>query len=72
MTKLQTWVEESRGEIAEQITDGIITTMTFEEMRRMVWDMLYDDLVMQDWNGLWAYAETYAPDLYEQYQENAS
>ncbi len=60
------WVEEDRGTVAEEIVDGIIRTMTLEEMRRMVWDMLYDDLVHQEWADLWAYAETYAPELLEE------
>lgn len=60
------WVEEDRGTVAEEIVDGIIRTMTLEEMRRMVWDMLYDDLVHQEWSDLRTYAEIYAPELLEE------
>jgi hypothetical protein len=69
--KPQTWIEEDRGEIAEAITDGIIRTMTLEDMRRMVWDMLYDDLVQQHWSYLFEHAEAYAPELLEKFSENA-
>jgi hypothetical protein len=56
-------VEEDREEIVAAIIDGIITNMTYEEMRSKVWDMLYDDLVWQEWMDLRMYAQEYAPDL---------
>ena len=68
MIKPQAWVEEDRGEIAEAITDSIIASMTFEEMRQQVWDMFYDDIVHQDWSTIWEYAESYAPELLEEFQ----
>ena len=67
--KPQTWIEEDRGEIAETITENIVASMTFEEMRQQVWDMFYDDIVHQDWDTIWDYAETHAPELLEKFKE---
>lgn len=61
----QQWVEEDREEIVSAIVDGIIAQMTLEEMRKVVWDMLYEDLVWQEWADLWMQAEEYAPDMLE-------
>lgn len=68
MIKPNTWVEEDRDEVVGSIVDGMIATMSFEHMRRTVWDMLYDDLVMQDWADLWAFAEEYAPEMLDDFQ----
>ena len=59
------WVEEDRHEIVEKIVDGMMESLSEEETRKMVWDMLYDDLVFQTWPDLFIHAETYAPDLLE-------
>jgi hypothetical protein len=59
------WVEEDRHEIVEKIVDGMMESLSEEETRKMVWDILYDDLVFQEWPDLFMYAETYAPDLLE-------
>jgi hypothetical protein len=59
------WVEEDRHEIVEKIVDGMMESLSEEETRRMVWDMLYDDLVFQTWPDLFIHAEVYAPDLFE-------
>jgi hypothetical protein len=67
--KPQTWIEEDRGEIAETITENIVASMTLEEMRQQVWDMFYDDIVHQNWDIIWEYAETYAPELLEKFKE---
>lgn len=63
-----TWVEEDREEIVTAITDGIVSTMTLEEMRRMVWDFFYDDLIYQEWVDLWMQAEEYAPELLDEFK----
>jgi len=62
MTSLP-WVEEDRAEFVESIVEGMISEMTFEEMRQCVWDMLYEDLLFQEWSDLCMHAEQYAPDL---------
>ena len=59
------WVEEDRHAIVEKIVDGMMESLSEEETKRMVWDMLYDDLVFQTWPDLFIHAETYAPDLLE-------
>jgi hypothetical protein len=61
------WVEEDRAEFVESIIEGMISEMTFEEMRQCVWDMLYEDLIYQGWADLWMYAEKYAPELAEEF-----
>ena len=63
-----TWVEEERSEIVETIVDDMISTLTLEEMRRIVWDNLYDDLIHQDWSDIWMAAEQYSPELLEEFQ----
>jgi hypothetical protein len=64
-TRPNNWVEEDRDEVVGAITDGMIAEMTFEEMRNRVWDMIYEDLLWQEWTDLWMHAETYAPELLE-------
>jgi hypothetical protein len=59
------WVEEDRHEIVESIVDGIMKTISNEDAMRMVWDMLYDDLLTQGWTDLFMHAELYAPELLE-------
>lgn len=66
------WIEEEREEIVETIVDNMVSTLTFEEMRRIVWDNLYDDLVHQDWSDIWMAAEQYSPDLLEEFQSFAA
>lgn len=65
MNTSQQWVEEDREEVVSAIVDGIIAQMTLEEMRKSVWDMLYEDLVWQEWGDLWMQAEEYAPEMLE-------
>ena len=59
------WVEEDRHDIVEKIVDGMMESLSEKEIKRMVWDMLYDDLVFQTWPDLFIHAEVYAPDLFE-------
>lgn len=62
------WVEEDREEMVAAIIDGMIAQMTFEEMRNKIFDMLYDDLIWQDWPDLWMHAEEFAPELVERFE----
>ena len=57
------WVEEDRPEIVERIVDGMVAEMTYESIKQCVWDLLYEDLLYQEWADLWMHAEKYAPDL---------
>lgn len=63
------WIEEDRGEFVEQIVDGMIAEMTYETLRQCVWDLLYEDLIYQEWPDLWSHAEKYAPELVQEYEE---
>lgn len=63
------WVEEDRDEIVEAIVDGMIAQMTFERMRNLVWDILYEDLIWRDWPDLWMEAEEFAPELLEKFED---
>jgi hypothetical protein len=47
----------------------MIAEMTLEQMRNKVWDMLYEDLVWQDWTDIWMLAEDYAPETLERFAE---
>lgn len=67
--KLQNWVEEDRDEFVDSIVDGIVSTMTLEEMRNKVWDHLRDEIVFNEWPDLFMLAEEYAPDLLEKFSE---
>lgn len=67
--KPNNWVEEDRDEFVSTVIDNMISTMTFEELRNAVWDMLYDDLIWQEWPDLWMYAEDYAPELLERFED---
>ena len=69
MTLPKVWVEEDRDEIVGEIIEGMIAEMTLEQMRNKIWDMLYDDLIWQEWPDLWMYAEDYAPELLERFTE---
>lgn len=66
------WIEEDRNEIASAIVDNMVAEMTLEQIRNKVWDMYFDDVVMQDWSDLWMLAEEYAPDLLENFQDAAN
>jgi len=59
------WTEEDREEVVGAIVDGIIATMTFEEMRKLVWDVIHEDLIWQEWSDIWTNVEEYAPELLE-------
>ena len=63
--KPQNWVEEDRDEFVDCIVDGIVSTMTLEEMRNKVWDQLRDEIIFNEWPDLFMLAEVYAPDLLE-------
>ena len=59
-------MEDSREEVVAAIIDGMIAQMTFEEMRMRVWDMLYEDLVWQEWPDLLMHAEEFAPEVLDE------
>ena len=67
-----TWTDEDRSDIVTAIVDGMVSGMTLEDMKRAVWDMMYDDLIFQEWPDLWMHAEQYAPELYEQFSDPAN
>lgn len=63
------WTEEDREEISQAIVDGVISTMTMEEMRRMCWDTLFSEVIDYPWADMWSYAELYAPEIFEYHQK---
>ena len=65
------WVDEDRAEIVEAIVDGMVAEMTFESIRQSTWDMLYDDMIFQEWADIWMYAEKYAPEVLEKFQSDS-
>jgi hypothetical protein len=64
----QTWVDEDRAEFVERIVDGMVAEMTYDSIKQCVWDLLYDDLLHQEWPDLWMHAEKYAPEFLEQFE----
>jgi len=57
--------EEIREELVEAIVDGIISTTTFEDLRQMCWNAIYDDIVWLGWDDLVMLAEEYCPEALE-------
>jgi hypothetical protein len=66
---MEKWNDEDREEVVGAIIEGMIAEMTLEQMRNKIWDMLYDDLIWQEWPDLWMNAEDYAPELLERFSE---
>jgi hypothetical protein len=66
---MEKWNDEDREEVVGAIIEGMIAEMTLEHMRNKIWDMLYDDLIWQEWPDLWMNAEDYAPELLERFSE---
>ena len=71
MTRPQNWVEEDRDEVVGSIIDGIVSTLTFEEMYRLAWDFHYERVIHQEWVDLWMMAEEYAPELLDRFSEGS-
>lgn len=73
-TRPDNWIDEDRPEIVEQIVDGMVSEYTLEQLRQYVWDSLYDQLLFQNWDDLWGYAERYAPEVTDRFRStpNAS
>lgn len=67
MSKQRNWIEEDRADIASAIADGMISEMTYEQIRQYVWDSLYDEVIHQHWSYILGYAEKYAPELLEEF-----
>lgn len=59
--------EEDLHDVVSDVVDGMIAEMTFEDMRRYVWDSLYDDLIHQHWGHILAYADKYSPESIEKF-----
>lgn len=68
MTTQSIWIEEDRAEIAGAIADGMVSEMTYEQMRQYVWDDLYDEVIHQHWSYILEYAEKYAPEFVENFE----
>lgn len=60
------WTDEDKHEVVEAIVDGMIAEMTYDNMRQLVWDVFYDDLISQSWGDLVMHAEHYAPDFLDE------
>lgn len=63
MTASGNWIEEDREELVCAIVENIVSRMTLEEMRRMVWDKHYEDVVWQEPSDIRMLAEEYAPEM---------
>ena len=59
------WTNDDKHEVVEAIVDGMVADMTFDQMRQLVWDVYYDDLIGNEWVDLLMHAEQYAPELLE-------
>ena len=63
MTASGNWIGEDREELVCAIVEGMVSRMTLEEMRRMVWDKHYEDVVWQQPTDIRMLAEEYAPEM---------
>ena len=63
MTASGNWIEEDREELICAIVEGMVSRMTLEEMRRVVWDMHYEDVAWQEWGDILMLADEYAPEM---------
>jgi hypothetical protein len=66
------WIEDDRMDVVTAIVDGMISQLTLEQMRQIVWDLHYEQTIWQEWVDLWDLAEDYAPELLEQFKEPES
>jgi hypothetical protein len=60
------WIEEDREELVCAIVENIVSRMTLEDMRRVVWDLHYEDVICQQPGDVIVLAEEYAPELLKQ------
>jgi hypothetical protein len=72
MNRPTEWIEEDREDIVTAIVDGMISQLTFEQMRQVVWDLYYEQTIWQEWTDLWDLAEDYSPELLDQFNEPES
>jgi hypothetical protein len=72
MNRPSEWIEEDREDVVTAIVDGIVSQLTLEQMRQIVWDLHYEQTIWQDWPDLWDLAEDYSPDLLDQFNEPES
>ena len=63
MTASGNWIEEDREELVCEIVENIVSRMTLEEMRAVVWDMHYEDIVWQQPSDILMLADEYAPEM---------
>ena len=72
MNRPTEWIEEDREEVVSAIVDGLVSQLTLEQLRQIVWDLHYEQTIWQDWTDLWDLAEDYAPELLDQFNEPES
>ena len=63
MTASGNWIEEDREELICAIVESMVSRMTLEEMRTIVWDMHYEDVAWQGWSDILMLADEYAPEM---------
>ena len=63
MTASGNWIEEDREELICAIVEGMVSRMTLEEMRAVVWDMHYEDIVWQQPSDILMLADEYASEM---------
>ena len=55
------WVEQDKDDIVASLVDGIVSRMSEDEMRTLVWNTMFDDLIMDDYISLYQWAEEVDP-----------
>ena len=60
------WLEEDREDLIEAIVDGMVSRITLEGMRRIVWDLHYEDVICHEPADVIMLAEEYAPEMLNQ------
>ena len=55
------WVEQDKDDIVTSLVDGIVSQMSEDEMRTLVWNAMFDELIMDDYVSLYQWAEEVDP-----------
>lgn len=54
---------KNKEELAEKISDSIVDSMDVKELKTIVWDVTYTEMIEKSWEDLYMFAEEYSPHL---------
>jgi hypothetical protein len=53
---------EKKEDLAERVSDAIVSSMGNKQLRDLAWDMIFNEMVDKSWEDLLAFAEDYSLD----------